>query len=109
MFVTDISRFEEAARAHREAFGEARPATTMVEVRRLVHPDMLIEIEADAYAGSAERSSPPHAEASRPGPDAARVRPSKPVAKPPPAQAPEPKPKPRAAKKPPPRKPSKRR
>jgi enamine deaminase RidA (YjgF/YER057c/UK114 family) len=52
MFVTDISRFDEAARAHREAFGEARPATTMVEVRRLVSPDMLIEIEADAFGGA---------------------------------------------------------
>ena len=51
IFVTDISRFEAVARAHREAFGEARPATTMVEVRKLIHPDMLVEIEADAYAG----------------------------------------------------------
>jgi len=50
MFVTDITRFEEAARAHREFFADTRPASTMVEVRRLVHPDMLIEIEADAYA-----------------------------------------------------------
>ncbi len=49
MFVTDISRFAEAARAHREFFGETPPATTMVEVRRLVNPRMLIEIEADAY------------------------------------------------------------
>ena len=54
MFVTDITRFEEAARAHREFFAEVRPATSMVEVRRLVHPDMLIEIEADAYARRAE-------------------------------------------------------
>jgi enamine deaminase RidA (YjgF/YER057c/UK114 family) len=54
MFVTDITRFEEAARAHREFFAEVRPATSMVEVRRLVHPDMLIEIEADAYAPRAE-------------------------------------------------------
>ncbi len=61
MFVTDIARFEEAARAHREAFGEAPPATTMVEVRRLVNTDMLIEIEADAYAGG---SSPQQAAAS---------------------------------------------
>jgi enamine deaminase RidA (YjgF/YER057c/UK114 family) len=45
MFVTDISRFAEAARAHREVFADSPPATTMVEVRRLVNPDMLIEIK----------------------------------------------------------------
>lgn len=49
MFVTDISRWEEAGRAHREFFGEIRPATTMVEVCKLIDPDMLFEIEADAY------------------------------------------------------------
>jgi isochorismate pyruvate lyase len=48
MFVTDITRWEEYGRAHGEIFGEIRPATTMVEVARLVEPDMLIEIEADA-------------------------------------------------------------
>jgi isochorismate pyruvate lyase len=48
MFVTDISRFAEFARAHGEAFAAAPPATTMVEVRRLVDDAMLIEIEADA-------------------------------------------------------------
>ena len=51
MFVTDIDRWEEYGRAHREAFEEHPPATTMVEVRRLIHPDMLIEIEADAVVG----------------------------------------------------------
>ncbi len=50
MFVTDIDRWEEYGRAHREAFGDHPPATTMVEVRRLIHPDMLVEIEADAVA-----------------------------------------------------------
>ncbi|MDO8431686.1 MAG: RidA family protein [Candidatus Binatus sp.] len=55
MFVTDIGRFAEAARAHKEFFGDFPPASTMVEVRRLVNPDMLIEIEADAYAGAAEK------------------------------------------------------
>lgn len=49
MFVTDIHRWEEAARAHGEAFGEIRPATTMVEVSALIDPAMLIEIEADAF------------------------------------------------------------
>ena len=48
MFVTDIARWEEAGRAHGEAFGEIRPATTMVEVSRLIDAAMLIEIEADA-------------------------------------------------------------
>ncbi|MCA9762083.1 MAG: RidA family protein, partial [Gemmatimonadetes bacterium] len=48
MYVTDISRWEEAGRAHAEVFAEIRPATSMVEVSRLIHPDMLIEIEADA-------------------------------------------------------------
>jgi len=48
MFVTDISRWEEFGRAHAEAFGDHPPTTTMVEVRRLIDPEMLIEIEADA-------------------------------------------------------------
>ncbi len=48
MFVTDIERWEEVGRAHREAFGDIMPATTMVEVSRLIDPRMLVEIEADA-------------------------------------------------------------
>jgi enamine deaminase RidA (YjgF/YER057c/UK114 family) len=48
MFVTDISRWEEYGRAHGEFFGTIMPATTMVEVSRLINEDMLIEIEADA-------------------------------------------------------------
>ena len=48
MFVTDISRWEEIGKAHAEVFGEIRPAATMVEVRRLVNPDHLVEIEVDA-------------------------------------------------------------
>jgi enamine deaminase RidA (YjgF/YER057c/UK114 family) len=48
MFVTDISRWEEFGRAHAEFFGEHRPATTMVEVKALIDPRMLIEIEVDA-------------------------------------------------------------
>jgi enamine deaminase RidA (YjgF/YER057c/UK114 family) len=48
MFVTDISRWEEFGRAHGEFFSDHPPATTMVEVRALIDPEMLIEIEADA-------------------------------------------------------------
>lgn len=48
MFVTDISRWEEYGRAHREFFGKIRPCATMVEVRALIDPNMLIEIEAEA-------------------------------------------------------------
>jgi isochorismate pyruvate lyase len=48
MYVTDIGRFEEYARAHGETFGAHPPATTMVEVRAWVSEDMLIEVEADA-------------------------------------------------------------
>lgn len=48
MFVTDISRWEEYGRAHGEFFREIMPATTMVEVSKLIDAEMLIEIEADA-------------------------------------------------------------
>ncbi len=49
VYVTDIDHWREVGRAHAEAFGAVRPATTMVEVRRLVDPEMLVEIEADAH------------------------------------------------------------
>ena len=48
MFVTDISRWEEYGRAHGEFFSEVMPCATMVEIAKLVDPDMLIEIEVDA-------------------------------------------------------------
>lgn len=48
MFVTDISLWEEIGRAHGEFFRKIMPATTMVEVSKLIDPDMLVEIEADA-------------------------------------------------------------
>jgi enamine deaminase RidA (YjgF/YER057c/UK114 family) len=48
MFVTNIDQWGEIGRAHAEFFGSVRPATTMVEVSRLISPDMLVEIEAEA-------------------------------------------------------------
>ena len=48
LFVPDIDRWEEFGRAHSEVFAEHPPTTTLVEIARLIHPDMLIEIEADA-------------------------------------------------------------
>lgn len=48
IFVTDISLWEDVARAHQEGFGDAPPATSMVEVSRLIDPRMLVEIEANA-------------------------------------------------------------
>ncbi len=48
MFVTDISRWTEYGRAHQEFFGQIRPCATMVEVRALIDPRMLIEIEVEA-------------------------------------------------------------
>jgi enamine deaminase RidA (YjgF/YER057c/UK114 family) len=48
IYMTNIDQWEAAGRAHGELFGEIRPATTMVEVSRLINPTMLVEIEADA-------------------------------------------------------------
>jgi enamine deaminase RidA (YjgF/YER057c/UK114 family) len=53
MFVTDIEHWEEYGRAHRESFGDHPPATSMIEVSRLIDPDMLIEVEADAVCPEA--------------------------------------------------------
>lgn len=49
MYVTDISRWEEIGRAHGEFFARVRPAATMVEVKALIDPAMLVEIEVEAY------------------------------------------------------------
>jgi len=48
IFVTDITQWEAVGRAHGEFFGSIRPATAMIEVRRLIDPAMLVEIEAEA-------------------------------------------------------------
>ena len=52
IYVTDIARWEAVARAHGEAFRDIRPACTMVEVAKLISPEILVEIEADAIVGS---------------------------------------------------------
>lgn len=49
VMLTDISRWEEAAKAHGEYFGEIRPACTFVEVKGFIHPGWLVELEADCF------------------------------------------------------------
>jgi len=51
MFVTDVSKWEEVARVHGEVFAEIRPATSILEVAKLIDADAQIEIEADAVVG----------------------------------------------------------
>jgi len=48
LFLTDISQWEAAGRAHGEVFGEIRPANTMLEVSRLIAPELLVELEVEA-------------------------------------------------------------
>ena len=55
ILLTDISRWREVATAHAEVFGEIRPASTIVEVAALIGPELLVEIEADAYCAIAAK------------------------------------------------------
>lgn len=52
IYVTDISRWREVGAVHAEVFGAIRPAATMVEVAALIAPELLVEIEADAYVAT---------------------------------------------------------
>jgi enamine deaminase RidA (YjgF/YER057c/UK114 family) len=55
IYLTDIGRWQEVARAHREAFGDVRPASSLLEISRLAEPEMLVEIEAVAVLSAASQ------------------------------------------------------
>lgn len=52
VFVTDVTQWREVGRAHRERFGASPPASTLVEVPRLIDPELVVEIEAEAFVPS---------------------------------------------------------
>jgi enamine deaminase RidA (YjgF/YER057c/UK114 family) len=54
MYVTDISRWQEVGAVHAEVFGEVRPVATMVEVSALISPELMVEVEVDAYLDAAQ-------------------------------------------------------
>lgn len=56
IYLMDITKWEEVGRAHGEFFGGVRPATAMVQVAKLIDPDMLVEIEAEAYIIDPEKA-----------------------------------------------------
>jgi enamine deaminase RidA (YjgF/YER057c/UK114 family) len=58
MFVTDMDQWQEIGRAHGEVFRDIRPAASMVEVRRLIDPDMLVEVEVDAIISDGGTAAP---------------------------------------------------
>jgi enamine deaminase RidA (YjgF/YER057c/UK114 family) len=58
IYVTNITGWEQVGRAHGQVFGNIRPVTSMVEVSRLIDPDMLVEIEADAIVQTRPRRAP---------------------------------------------------
>jgi enamine deaminase RidA (YjgF/YER057c/UK114 family) len=74
IYVTDISRWAEAGEAHRLAFEDAPPATTMVQVAALIDPRMLVEVEAVAHrAGRPDTDETEPAETDEPPPDSIRL------------------------------------
>jgi len=61
IYVTDITKWEAVGHAHGDAFGAIRPATSIVEVSALISPEMLVEIEADAFLGVQDETPAPPA------------------------------------------------